>query len=83
MKHITILGSTGSIGRNCLQVINAFPGDFKVVGLSTNHRVDLLYEQCLRTKPKYVCITGKDIPIEFFDKFKNLKINIEIIVVKC
>ena len=76
MKRITILGATGSIGRNCLQVIKTYSGEFNVVGLSTHHRVDLLYEQCLQFKPEMVCITGKDFPIEFFEKFKHLGIEI-------
>lgn len=68
MKRITVLGATGSIGKNCLQVIKAYPNDFKIIGLSTHQQVDLLYEQCLQFKPEVVCITGKDCPIEFFEK---------------
>ncbi len=76
MKRITILGATGSIGRNCLQVINAYPNEFKIIGLSTHHRVDLLYEQCLQFKPEVVCITGKEFPIHFFEKIEQLGIGI-------
>jgi 1-deoxy-D-xylulose-5-phosphate reductoisomerase len=76
MKRITILGATGSIGRNCLQVIKAYPNEFKVIGLSTHHRVDLLYEQCLKFKPEMVCITGKDFPLTFFEKIEQLGIEI-------
>lgn len=76
MKRVTILGATGSIGRNCLQVIKAYPNEFKVIGLSTHHRVDLLYEQCLQFKPEMVCITGKDFPIAFFEKIEQLGIEI-------
>lgn len=76
MKRITILGATGSIGRNCLQVIQAHPNEFKVMGLSTHHRVDLLYEQCLKFKPEMVCITGKDFPLMFFEKIEQLGIEI-------
>ncbi|UCE08860.1 MAG: hypothetical protein JSW07_19760 [bacterium] len=42
-----IPGATGSIGKNCLPVIKAYPSELKVTGFSTHHRVDLLYEQCL------------------------------------
>jgi 1-deoxy-D-xylulose-5-phosphate reductoisomerase len=76
MKRVTILGATGSIGRNCLQVIKAYSNEFKVIGLSSHHRVDLLYEQCLRFKPELVCITGKDFSIEFFEKIEQLGIDI-------
>ncbi len=76
MKRITILGATGSIGRNCLKVIKVYPNEFKIVGLSTHHRVDLLYEQCLQFKPEMVCITGKDFSIEFLEKIEQLGIEI-------
>jgi len=76
MKRITILGATGSIGRNCLQVIKAYPNEFQVIGLSTHHRVDLLYEQCIQFKPEMVCITGKDFPIEFFEKIEQQGIEV-------
>ncbi|MDZ7264126.1 MAG: 1-deoxy-D-xylulose-5-phosphate reductoisomerase [candidate division KSB1 bacterium] len=76
MKRLTVLGSTGSIGRNCLQVIAAHPDDFSVVGLSCHQQVALLYDQCLQLKPKVVCITGQNIPLEFFDKFEALGITV-------
>lgn len=76
MKRITILGATGSIGRTCLQVIDSHPGDFQVIGLSTHQQVALLYEQCLKFRPQVVCISGNDIPIEYFDKFKQLNIRV-------
>lgn len=44
-KRVTILGSTGSIGRSALEVIRAAPGAFEVVGLSAFRSVDLLLEQ--------------------------------------
>lgn len=56
MKRIAILGSTGSIGVNALNVISAFPGEFKVVGLSANSNVKLLREQIKKFKPKIACL---------------------------
>ena len=76
MKRITVLGATGSIGSNCLEVIKNYPNEFKIVALSTHQRVDLLYEQCLQFKPEMVCISGKDFPIEVFEKFKHLDVEI-------
>ncbi len=71
MKRITVLGATGSVGRNCLKVIAAYPEDFSVIGLSTHQRADVLYEQCLKFKPRVVCITGQNVPLEFFDKIEK------------
>ncbi|MBC8181627.1 1-deoxy-D-xylulose-5-phosphate reductoisomerase [candidate division KSB1 bacterium] len=76
MKRITILGSTGSIGRNALEVVEGNRDEFEVIGLSTHQRVELLYQQCLIFKPKMVCITGNDFPIELFEKLKQLEIDV-------
>ncbi len=46
MKRIVILGSTGSIGRNVLDVVRQHPDQFRVVGLAAHRNVDLLRAQC-------------------------------------
>lgn len=56
MKHIAILGSTGSIGRSTLDVIRHFPGKFSVIGLSTNSNIDILYRQIKEFHPAFVCV---------------------------
>ncbi len=76
MKRITLLGATGSIGRNCLEVIKAHPQDFKIIGLSTHHRVDLLYQQCQMFRPVAVCITGDNFPITAIDQIAQLGIEV-------
>jgi 1-deoxy-D-xylulose-5-phosphate reductoisomerase len=53
ISHITILGSTGSIGQNSLEVIKLHPNQFKVVALSANTSVDTLFEQCCQFNPEY------------------------------
>ena len=45
MKRIAILGSTGSIGRNCLDVIRRHPAHFRVVALTTNAQTEALAAQ--------------------------------------
>lgn len=45
MKKIAIFGSTGSIGRQTLEVLRALPGEFEVVGLTAKNNIDLLTEQ--------------------------------------
>ncbi len=59
MKRITLLGSTGSIGKNSLDVISRFPDQFKAQYLSANDNVDLLAEQAKRFKPRGVVITNE------------------------
>ena len=76
MKRITILGSTGSIGRNALEIAENLKSELEVIGLSTHNRVDLLFQQCLKFKPKIVCITGSDFPIDFIEKIQKLNITV-------
>ena len=56
-KRIAILGSTGSIGRNALQVIEALGGDYRVVALSGHQNVRLLLEQIRRHRPAAVALS--------------------------
>ncbi|MCS7012878.1 MAG: 1-deoxy-D-xylulose-5-phosphate reductoisomerase [Chloroherpetonaceae bacterium] len=58
MKRITIFGSTGSIGRNSLDVIARFPDKFCVQYLTANNNVELLAEQALQFRPRAVAITN-------------------------
>ncbi|WP_338555995.1 1-deoxy-D-xylulose-5-phosphate reductoisomerase [Paenibacillus sp. KS-LC4] len=60
MKKITILGSTGSIGTQTLDVIANDPERFQVVGLSAGSNTDLLIEQAIRFKPSIVCLSTKE-----------------------
>ena len=46
MKRIVVLGSTGSIGRNVLDIVRRHPEQFRVVGLAAHRNVDLLRAQC-------------------------------------
>jgi len=59
MKNISILGSTGSIGTQALDIISRFPDKFKVVGLSTKGNIELLKEQIDKFKPKTVCVVDE------------------------
>ncbi|MGA9884275.1 MAG: 1-deoxy-D-xylulose-5-phosphate reductoisomerase [Candidatus Acidiferrales bacterium] len=56
MKKLAILGCTGSIGRQCLQVVDALPGRFEVVSMAAGSNVALLAEQVTRHRPKVVSV---------------------------
>ena len=60
MKNIAILGSTGSIGTQTLQVIAAYPERFNVEVLTANNQVELLAEQAKRFKPNMVVIANEE-----------------------
>lgn len=58
MKEIVILGSTGSIGRQALEVIRSLPGRFLVVGLAAGANWPLLAEQIREFRPRVVSLAG-------------------------
>ncbi|MHC4259467.1 MAG: 1-deoxy-D-xylulose-5-phosphate reductoisomerase [Planctomycetota bacterium] len=59
-KRIAILGSTGSIGKNALRVIDALGAEYEVAALSACSSVELLGEQARRYEPRFVAITNAD-----------------------
>jgi 1-deoxy-D-xylulose-5-phosphate reductoisomerase len=56
MKHIVILGSTGSIGTSTLDIVAKFPDQFRVVGLTAGTNVDKIEEQVRTFKPAVVAL---------------------------
>src|SRR4029077_13282929 len=56
MKRIAILGSTGSIGCQCLAVVEALPGRFEVVALAAGSNIALAAKQVARHRPKIVSV---------------------------
>ncbi len=58
MKNISILGSTGSIGVNALDVVRRLRDRFQIVGLAAGKNVELLRQQALEFRPKIVSVAG-------------------------
>ena len=56
MKRLAILGSTGSIGRNVLRVVEQFPDEFSVVALAAGRNTGLLGEQLKRFSPEVAVV---------------------------
>ena len=54
MKRIAILGSTGSIGKSTLNIVESFPDRFSVVSMAAGNNVDLAFEQARRWRPQIV-----------------------------
>ncbi len=57
IRQVAILGSTGSIGVNTLEVIRAHPDRFNVAALTAGKQVDRLAEQCIEFKPAIAVVT--------------------------
>lgn len=75
MKHIAILGSTGSIGTQALEVIRSNPELYQVDSLTAQDNADLLITQAKEFKPELVVICNK----EHYQKVKNALSHIEVL----
>lgn len=64
MKRIGILGSTGSIGVQTLDVISRYPDQFEVTGLAAGKNISLLLEQIRKFRPRQVAVTTKELADE-------------------
>lgn len=60
MKGLCILGSTGSVGRNCLRVVSSLPERFRVVALSAGKNLDVLAQQVVDFSPAVVVVGSPD-----------------------
>ena len=60
MKHISILGSTGSIGTQALNIIAQYRDRFHVTALSCNRSLDLLLQQVKTVAPEAVCLADAE-----------------------
>lgn len=70
-KRISILGSTGSIGRQCLNVVDSLPGRFEVVALAAGSNVELVAEQIARHRPKVVSVGTEAAARELCARIEN------------
>ena len=61
MKAISVLGSTGSIGTQTLQIVDDFPDQFRVVALTAGRNLALLVEQIQRHQPELVALADEDL----------------------
>jgi len=62
MKRLVILGSTGSIGQQALDVVRRLPGELEVLGLAAGRNVDLLTRQIAEHHPRYFAAEGPVAP---------------------
>ncbi len=72
MKRLAIFGSTGSIGVNCLNVVEMHAGEFEVAYLAAHGNVALLYEQAQRFRPHAVVVVQPPAEREWIERFKKI-----------
>ena len=71
MKEITILGSTGSIGVNTLDVVSRHRDKFNVKALTANTNLDVFLDQCIQHKPEYAVMADEDCASKLEEKLKK------------
>jgi|AntRauTorcE11898_2_1112593.scaffolds.fasta_scaffold18561_2 1-deoxy-D-xylulose-5-phosphate reductoisomerase len=76
MKNLILLGSTGSIGTQVLDVIDYIDDKWNIEVLTANKSVDLIVKQALKYKPKYVVMVDKKSADEVKSKLKSYSIEV-------
>ena len=75
MKILSVLGATGSIGVNVLNVVRSYPDLYRIKYLSAHSQSDLLIKQALEFSPNAVCIGASD----HYDKVKKALPGVEVL----
>lgn len=79
MIGITILGSTGSIGKSTLDIIAKHSERFKVIALSANRNIDTLFQQCLQYKPLFAAILQPEKALELQQKISQAGLKTQVL----
>jgi 1-deoxy-D-xylulose-5-phosphate reductoisomerase len=79
MQHITILGSTGSIGTSTLDVVARHPDKFSIVALTANSQADLLFRQCQQFKPRYAVLLVEAAAIQLRQRVRDAGLSTEVL----
>lgn len=73
MKRISILGCTGSIGTQTIDVVNLHKKEFKIVALCAGNNIDLLRKQIKHINPEFVAVAKKEDALQLSKEFKKIK----------
>lgn len=76
MKKIVILGSTGSIGQQAIEVVKQNPGKFKIVGLAARKNIDLLERQIIEVRPEVAGLTDAESADELWSRIEDSGIEV-------
>ena len=78
-QTVTILGSTGSIGVNTLDVIARHPGRFAIHALTAATQVELLLKQCEQFQPRYAVMVSEPHAVELRHRVRQLGLAVEVL----
>ena len=76
MKNIAILGSTGSIGTQTLDIVDGSDGELNVVALSAGRNIKLIEEQTRKYRPGLICVHNEDDAAELAVRLKDIDVKI-------
>lgn len=79
MQSITVLGSTGSIGKNTLDVIAQHPDLYSVFALTAYSRTDVMLEQCKKFLPRYAVLADSALAQDFAIEIRNAGLSVEVL----
>ncbi len=79
IRQLTILGSTGSIGENTLDVVARHPERFQVFALTANKSVDKMLAQCQHFHPRYAVLLDTSSAEKLADKIRENGLDIEVL----
>ncbi|NNM79957.1 MAG: 1-deoxy-D-xylulose-5-phosphate reductoisomerase [Gallionella sp.] len=79
LQHITILGSTGSIGTSTLDVVARHPDRFQIFALTAYRQADVLFEQCVRFKPKYAVLLEDGAVARLRERVREAGLSVEVL----
>ncbi|MFT5484956.1 MAG: 1-deoxy-D-xylulose-5-phosphate reductoisomerase [Halieaceae bacterium] len=79
IRGITILGSTGSIGCNTLDVVRRHPDRYRVIALTANKRIGLLAEQCRAFQPQYAVTADPDLAAELEVAIRDMALDTKVL----
>ncbi len=79
VRGVTILGSTGSIGINALDVLARHPGRYRIVALSANTQVDRIFEQCRRFLPQKAVMLDPRAAAQLKEKIRQAGLDIDVL----
>ena len=82
MKRIAILGSTGSIGRSTLDIVESFPDLFSVVSMAAGNNVELAFEQARRWQPQIISMASAEAGDQLQERLKKAGLANAIAVVQ-
>ena len=78
-QRLTVLGSTGSIGTNTLDVVRRHPQDYEIFALSASTQVDLMFAQCAEFKPQFAVMASPQHAQRLAEKLASNRLETQVL----